>query len=666
MSQFLDSIQEVKKNYTKYDAWEQNQADDAARREYLSKALEMPKDKVELTEAKAKVVVRAAELLDKRSEDNCENMEQSIGIITLLAMLPFIFLPSLVMKSNIAQKMKTKLNIVQNFGMFAVIIGLTLWGNEKQKDASRVGRFQAKQHELKDVKNFVIYTSEQIEAAKILAKNIPDKKDEKGIAKMLNDMKQMSQDKEEYKKWLEQKVNNQEDIQKILDTEFTPEQMAQGEEDKEIIVNIVKDINIKAEEYSENTENAYDTMAVFTGLGGIGLGFVLQKIFKKIPPSVKGFLPAISGLVLGLGVLLSGTAEQKKAARVGRFVKTKEILENPKVLMAYTDEQLKQVENVKAPQQKKGFFEKITSNFKFLETYSKEKKEFEKYLKTEARENEKLYEALKQVDVSQKQLKDAEHLQEKTFNAFDKIDEMSQRYSEDIEAGTDIAKQLVGTIWGLVSSAAVLLVPLLALKGKLPVHKFAKWASNIALDQGSSLKKLLDKGYEIIAKDKTLKEDLSKAIFIKASREKLAQNAELKDILTKLEVEVKDIQKHFKQGRVATWFRNILTDISKLWAKSKLKSAQVKPSKEVMDKFTFNYDNYKTLWNSIIIAGIPVTGLLIGVPYAFNSWLTSIQKKAGKIGIMKAMEEIDNPKLYIDFDKEENEEQLKTSLLPAA
>lgn len=39
---------------------------------------------------------------------------------------------------------------------------------------------------------------------------------------------------------------------------------------------------------------------------------------------------------------------------------------------------------------------------------------------------------------------------------------------------------------------------------------------------------------------------------------------------------------------------------------------------------------------------------MVSVPYAFNAWLTNIQKKAGKIGIMKAMEKIDDPKLFVN------------------
>ena len=39
-------------------------------------------------------------------------------------------------------------------------------------------------------------------------------------------------------------------------------------------------------------------------------------------------------------------------------------------------------------------------------------------------------------------------------------------------------------------------------------------------------------------------------------------------------------------------------------------------------------------------------GVIFAVPYAFNAWLTNIQKKAGKIGIMKAMDKIDDPRVF--------------------
>jgi len=689
LSQFINSVKDVKNNYKKYDGWEQNQADDAAKREHLSKTLELPKDKVELTEAKAKNVIRAAEILDKKSEDNCENMEQSVGIISEIVLLPLALAPMILEKKGVKLS-AVKANMISTGSILLAGIGLTLWGNGKQKEASRLGRFQAKQHELKDVKNFITYTPEQIEAAKILAKSMPDKKDKKGIANSFKEMKQMSLDKKEYKKWLEAKLKNPDDVQKVLNTEFTPEQISQGEEDKETIVNIVKDINIEAENYSENMENASDTLTMLSFLGSIPLAVGLNKILKKmpkVPEMVRASVPTAAGLIFTLGVLFWGTSEQKKASRVGRFKKRKEILANPKVLMAYTDEQLKLAENIKAPEQKKGFFEKIGGNFKFLGTYLKDKKEYNKYLKTEAKETEKVYEALKQAKVSDAQLNDAKHVQEKTFKAFDKVDEMSQRYSEDIEAGSEIAKQLFSTFWIVSVAGAGTVLALLMKNGKMPVHKIVKKLSDFTLDKGSSIRAFVDKAYGVFSKDKNLKKDLSQALFNKDASKRLENNSSVSALIPEAKTIGNEIMRnpaklmdHFKKDAFSKWIRNLTIDIGKLklrpsaektlnkmYDEGLLGSVSGKMTREEFKAFKdkeleplkFNRKNYKTLINSLFAGAVPIAGVILGVPFVFSSWLTNIQKKAGRIGIMKAMEEIDNPKFFVNKDAKATQENEK-------
>ena len=91
MGQFLNSINEVRKNYNKYDAWEQKQADERAQKEYLAANIEIPEDKVELTNKKAQTVIRATEMMDARSEDNCQDMEQLTGLISMVPVLGLTF-----------------------------------------------------------------------------------------------------------------------------------------------------------------------------------------------------------------------------------------------------------------------------------------------------------------------------------------------------------------------------------------------------------------------------------------------------------------------------------------------------------------------------------------------------------------------------------------------
>ena len=61
-----------------------------------------------------------------------------------------------------------------------------------------------------------------------------------------------------------------------------------------------------------------------------------------------------------------------------------------------------------------------------------------------------------------------------------------------------------------------------------------------------------------------------------------------------------------------------------------------------------SWKNYKTLTGTGVIAALPIFGFIFAVPYMFNAWLTNIQKKAGKIGIMKAMEKIDDDRVFAE------------------
>ena len=92
MVQFFNSINEVRKNYSKYDDWEQKQADERAKKEYLAKNIQIPADKLELTKKRAETVIRATEMMDARSEDNCQNMEMltnNIAVIPVIGLSVF-------------------------------------------------------------------------------------------------------------------------------------------------------------------------------------------------------------------------------------------------------------------------------------------------------------------------------------------------------------------------------------------------------------------------------------------------------------------------------------------------------------------------------------------------------------------------------------------------
>ena len=726
MGQFVNSINDVRKNYRKYDEWEQAQADKRARKEYLAANLNIPQDKLNLIQKKAETVVRASEIMDTRSEDNCQNMEQLTGIVSAIPVIGFTFLQEPLIQladkqftSNIRKKLnnakkelkslspqdsnfkikkKEYLDLskkaemlsrkIKNYGTYAVTglmvasaIGMILWGNSRQKEASRIGRFQAKQNELKDVENFIIYTPEQIGKAKEIASNIPDSKEKNNLSKIFSELKELEQDKSKYKAWLAQKDSDE--IEKLKSVKLTEEQLKKGREEQELIINIVKDVNIKAEEYSENVENSYDTIGTLSWLIAIPVGFAVNKLLKltRTNKKARAVISTMIPILIPLVIQTQSTVEEKNASRIGRYQARKDLLAHPERLIAFSDEEMEKASHIKAEPQKKSFFQKLGGSFSFLFSYLKDKKEYKKYKQTTRAENEKLQKAFKEIETTEAQKTEAKNLQKNLFTAFDEIDEMSQRYSEDVEAGSEIFKEFVSILWGITTGAAIALLGISVAKGKFPIIKAGNWLTNLTFDSKSSIKTAVNKINEITKKsDKAAVREFQKSIVRGTYAEfaKNPKNTELKSAVDNLLSELEKIgnqglenavqgktdtdmakvfselfEGHLKQTPAAKWIRRLLAQSGKLWVKSKANNSDVKIPKDIQEKLgmNFTYQNYNTLINTGIVAALPILGLIYSVPYAFNSWLTNIQKKAGKIGIMKAMEKIDDPRVFAPYDE---------------
>ena len=700
MGQFFDSIKVVRQNYTKYDDWEQAQADERARKEHLASTLDLPQDKVELTKKKAQTIIRATEIMDKYSEDNCEDMEQATGMAAAVPMTAIMGAyqfgqPVIIEKAKNkveskikelrksltnelgetvpnAEEIKNKIKYLEKksarigtkypiYGallytaaLFGTATATIMWGNSKQKEASRIGRFQAKQKDLQDVKNFVIYTPEQLKQVEEAAKKLPDEKEKDGIMKMISDLKAISKDKKAYKEWLAAK--DPDDIDKLKKLTYTDEQLKAAKVDQELIVDTVKEINIKAEEYSENVENMFDTFDTISWLAAAPIGFGINKLLKmaKVGGKVRTAVSFAVPMLTSMGISMYGTFAQKKASRVGRYVARKDLSENPGRLMAYSDEDMKKAENIKAPKQKKTVWEKITKSFSFLKQYIKDNRDFKKYKKTAYQEQEKIQKALADVKITDEQKKSAENLQRKVFLAFDEIDEMSQRYSEDVEAGTEIIKNGFSQLWTLASAGALAVGGLALAKGKFPISKIANTITNIGFKKESGIRKSINEIYDVLKKDKTLMKKFQWAIVHGELKSLLSHpKAEaLQEPILKFTTEFMKLFKNvdpknpetfkgildseLKQGAFSKWVRNLFLQGSELYLRNKAKM----PLGEASD--------YKTLIGTGAVAGLPILGVMFSIPYALNAWLTDIQKKAGKIGIMKAMEKIDDPKVFAD------------------
>lgn len=180
-----------------------------------------------------------------------------------------------------------------------VIIGATIGTyltavfatTKMQIESSRVARYQARK-ELKDPKNFVVYTDEQIAKAKENLKNKKPKTENKsffskfkseddektGVIATFKNLKKLLADNKKYEAW---KKENQKRDMRVM-RQLTQEEIAEAKRDKEVIQRLTKKINNKAEEYSENMETAATVVVNSSFIGGTVIGGAVSWIMNKL------------------------------------------------------------------------------------------------------------------------------------------------------------------------------------------------------------------------------------------------------------------------------------------------------------------------------------------------------------------------------------------------
>ena len=142
---------------------------------------------------------------------------------------------------------------------------------------------------------------------------------------------------------------------------------------------------------------------------------------------------------------------------------------------------------------------------------------------------------------------------------------------------------------------------------------------------------------------------------------------------------------HLKDGIVAKWSRGVLADVLKLYVRNsylkvvrnlpaaaaalsagagglaseaiKFVGKKLAPASKnfIFEKLrlNFSYKNYRHLINTGLALFAPVMAVVVGVPFMISSWLTNVQKKAGKIGVMMAMDNIDDARVFAPHQPEE-------------
>lgn len=489
--EFFNSIQQIKTNWQPYKKWDAEQEDKEFQRQELHKRVPTSKEDLEKASQYGRTLIDSINIMDQYSINKAEDVELAtdaglefvgmgvgaVGLTLGVIALKSSKLKKLIDKLPPAHAVITKA-MVPNAGLILLsLIAMPYFmikAKFYQKEASRVARYQAREKELKDPKNFVIYSNEQIKEAKEIAKKMPDIEDKKkskinpisNWRESIKSIKSILSSHTDYQKWKQEHLSVQKQKAEVLkSTTATPEQLKNAKKDQDNLQRIIKKIETYSQNYLNNTEMATNIIAgssLITGyLGGkfvsLSVG-LLQKL--KIISQTSAFANKAQKYSAGVGTLgmmiLAGSYVikiQKEAAKIGRFKAKQELLKDPSNFITYSEEQLNTVKDLKSPPKaKRSPIGKLNDSLKFFFQAIKDCKDYEKYKKTTWKEEQKLDKALLKMDVSEKQLQDGKSLQKNAFMSFEKMDEMAQRYTDDMEAATEIGKQYIGQFAGIISS----------------------------------------------------------------------------------------------------------------------------------------------------------------------------------------------------------------------
>lgn len=476
--EIINNYKSYKQYLPEYSNWRDTQ--DLAREKRLEYLKNNP-DKMNSEDIeRGKILLHAIDVMDEYSQANAEDMEvatematsQVVGVAEMVGMAAGTGLLALnSVKKLIAKAAKGNKTTELLFNMAPSVIGLLvgvaasfpaiMWSTKAKVSASRKGRFEAMNKDLKNPAMFAVLTPEQQKKVEELAKDVQledrDKKRlEKAGAFNLNPMDSVRTLKKFYKEdglYKERKA----EFDKILKeseekfgSSVSEKQIRDAKRDQQILSDMVRRIDVASQDYSENTELATNTLTTLSlGTGGL-VGWASNKLMKAL--KVSGgkwakFIPWGVGAAIPLTMGIYSAKVQKQASRIGRFKVKQEMLNNPAELVYVDDKETAGMNDVKLQKRPKK-----PNIFKFFIQLVKDNSEYNKYMKTTGQEELKRHKAIEKIELSPEQLAQAKALQNNVFKTFNKVDEMSQTYSESVEAMGELTKQGVAAFGSLAAT----------------------------------------------------------------------------------------------------------------------------------------------------------------------------------------------------------------------
>lgn len=461
--EILQSVMQVKSNLKPCQSWEQTQADNDAKRKELEQRDCYSPQQLECTKKRGKVIIDVIHELNQYSDNKVQDVETGVGYFGMLIKVSLALMAGGLAFLKYKNFGKTILPALAGFALPSVF--LILWGTAKEKEAARVAKYQAR--EKIPLRRFVVYTPEQEAEAARIAKSLPDKPKKDSVEKFHQSIGSLMKDHKDYKAWRNENTRQEEERQKLFSkVDLPPEEIQKAKNDQDLIFRTISKVDKNVKEYSFNTEmlaglilgsSVFQAFLIEKPLEKlVNTPLIKQPLFDKMP---KFKLSTVISGIIALAVTIPISSSLKKdAAQVGRHKAKQELLSEPSNFMTPNQEQMDSVKGVKGEKVKTGFFHDLINDIKFIPQLTKDSINYKKDKKAQNQYEAKFKKALTQIPVTQQQLDDAYKLREKMYRTFNRMDDNSQRYSQDIEGAVQLVKCLIEELGMLIFlTGAVLL-----------------------------------------------------------------------------------------------------------------------------------------------------------------------------------------------------------------
>lgn len=452
----------------KYLIWNENKALQLAKRqEYFRQNPDAIKD---YDFQRAKILLSSVDMMDKSISQKSDNMNVVFESATDLGLgyaavggtaLGFLasklkFVKNIINK--ITQKQPKSKNIVQ-MGITAIsgIAGIlaaypiyTFLSNIESK-IHRKRKFETMEKELQDPKIFVVLDSEQKNIFKQNLDKIEKEKNkitpQKVIKKNVKTIKQLSKETLNYEKEQEKFSKKYEEDKSLFDKPLSEKEIKNAKKDRELLLNLIKNINGKSQSYTEKMTGITDNLITLSFAMGSLFTLGYERLAKRMNLKSSS-LPAGLGIFLMMASTFFATWAQKRASHVGRFKAKLELMQNPEQLIYVSSSKVDSIDNKDIEIEKK----QKTNSIKFLNDFFNDNREYENWKKTENFTGKNISQAMENIDITPEQLQDGKRLQKNMFKTFYKIDKNTQNYSTDIDIACESIKFPITLALGTLGS----------------------------------------------------------------------------------------------------------------------------------------------------------------------------------------------------------------------